>query len=211
MPGVAPALLLALAALTWSVAHGGWPTGLDRAVEDWLPRPDAEGWAEPLRVLAYGVTLIGTPTLDVAAVLLAAALWWRRTARARPSIVVIRVALLSISVWVGKAVLHRAGPPGARRPHLLGYFPSGHTATALLCAGTLAGVLSVHRPEWRRRAWAAAIAWTLAVAASLVYHRYHWLSDVVAGALVAALVLRLVPIERPTPRLREPGSPPRPR
>jgi undecaprenyl-diphosphatase len=77
---------------------------------------------------------------------------------------------------------HDPLPYGMRRP-ITSSFPSGHAATAFMCAGVLAG----------RR---TAVPWfTLAalVAASRVYVRMHHASDVVAGS---ALGLALVPFAR---------------
>jgi undecaprenyl-diphosphatase len=73
-------------------------------------------------------------------------------------------------------------PYGMRRP-ITSSFPSGHAATAFMCAGILA----------TRR---TAVGWfTLAglVASSRVYVRMHHASDVVAGA---ALGLALAPLAR---------------
>jgi undecaprenyl-diphosphatase len=73
-------------------------------------------------------------------------------------------------------------PYGMRRP-VTSSFPSGHAATAFMCAGVLA----------TRR---SALAWfTLAglVASSRVYVRMHHASDVAAGA---ALGLALAPLAR---------------
>ena len=73
-------------------------------------------------------------------------------------------------------------PYGMRRP-ITSSFPSGHAATAFMCAGILAD----------RR---TAIGWfTLAglVATSRVYVRMHHASDVAAGA---ALGLALAPVAR---------------
>jgi undecaprenyl-diphosphatase len=73
-------------------------------------------------------------------------------------------------------------PFGMRRP-ITSSFPSGHAATAFMCAGILAS----------RR---SAVAWfTLAtlIACSRVYVRMHHASDVVAGAVLG---LALAPLAR---------------
>jgi undecaprenyl-diphosphatase len=64
-------------------------------------------------------------------------------------------------------------------------FPSGHSATAAACWAAIALVAS-RRMRLGRRRWAAALAVTIAVlvAASRVMLGVHWLTDVIAGAIV---------------------------
>jgi membrane-associated phospholipid phosphatase len=73
-------------------------------------------------------------------------------------------------------------PYGMRRP-ITSSFPSGHAASAFMCAGILA----------TRRTAAPWFALAGLIAASRVYVRMHHASDVVAGA---ALGLALVPAAR---------------
>jgi membrane-associated phospholipid phosphatase len=98
---------------------------------------------------------------------------------------------MAATVLIVKAAVHRAGPPGSELHHFLGgYFPSGHTATALVCVGTLAAQLGEVRPglrHWLR--WAVA-GWTTLVALAMVFRQYHWLTDVVASAGLGLLILR---------------------
>lgn len=73
-------------------------------------------------------------------------------------------------------------PYGMRRP-ITSSFPSGHAATAFMCAGILSS----------RRTAVAWYALASLVASSRVYVRMHHASDVVAGA---ALGLALLPLAR---------------
>jgi undecaprenyl-diphosphatase len=73
-------------------------------------------------------------------------------------------------------------PYGMRRP-ITSSFPSGHAATAFMCAGVLAS----------RRTAAGWFALAGLVASSRVYVRMHHASDVIAGA---ALGLALAPVAR---------------
>jgi len=73
--------------------------------------------------------------------------------------------------------------------HLLGYYPSVHTATALVCTGLLLRFTRRLHPHWRPRLLAASTDWTLIVAASLVIHRYHWFTDVPARLCRSSLRL----------------------
>jgi undecaprenyl-diphosphatase len=73
-------------------------------------------------------------------------------------------------------------PYGMRRP-ITSSFPSGHAATAFMCAGVLA----------TRRSAGAWFTLATLVACSRVYVRMHHASDVIAGA---ALGLALAPVAR---------------
>lgn len=142
------------------------------------------------------ITELGTPAFVVAATVITAALLSRRASSWRP----LRQALpplisLAVGVLTAKALLHRGGPPGVRLHHGLGglgglgYFPSGHTATALVCTGVLVRLLTQVWPQLRLRLVVASSSWTAVMAASLVYHRYHWFTDVLGGALLGGVVL----------------------
>jgi membrane-associated phospholipid phosphatase len=61
-----------------------------------------------------------------------------------------------------------------------GSFPSGHTARTL----AIAAVIWIIYPRWR---WAAVLA-SLAVVAGLLGMNYHFVSDVIAGGFVGAIV-----------------------
>jgi membrane-associated phospholipid phosphatase len=140
------------------------------------------------------ITELGTPAAVVAATVITAALLSRRARTWRP----LRQALpplicLAAGVLAAKALLHRGGPPGVRLHHGLGYFPSGHTATALVCTGVLVGLLTPVWPHLRLRLVVASGSWTVVMAASLVYHRYHWFTDVLGGALLGGLILLVAP------------------
>jgi undecaprenyl-diphosphatase len=75
-----------------------------------------------------------------------------------------------------------------------GYFPSGHTADAMLCYGTSALILCFILPLSRRaRRLTAAAAVTLALLTvfGLLWSDYHWLSDILGSVCYcgAALVV----------------------
>ncbi|UJH70355.1 phosphatase PAP2 family protein [Ornithinimicrobium sp. INDO-MA30-4] len=84
-------------------------------------------------------------------------------------------------------------------------FPSGHTLNGATFFGLLAGVIVVFAREAGNRALAisapaicAVVA--LAIGLSRIYLGYHWLSDVLAGWALAALILAVIPpfLLRPT-------------
>jgi membrane-associated phospholipid phosphatase len=88
---------------------------------------------------------------------------------------------------------HWAGPAGFFKrydPDYDGFydsFPSGHSAWAF----SLATVVAM---QYRHMAWVPVLSYTIAVGVGLtrVTMDRHWMSDVVAGAVVGHLVARLV-------------------
>lgn len=64
-------------------------------------------------------------------------------------------------------------------------FPSGHSAAAAACYGTIALLLTMRwSPKTRALAYGAAFAIAVAVACSRVLLGVHWVSDVVAGLAI---------------------------
>lgn len=187
---VALGLTVALAVLTLVVATGWWVTGIDAAVDGSVP---PHGRFPSLDRLARVVTTVAQPAGSVVAVAVIASAvaavsrsWWPLKAA------VPALALLTSLVLLGKSLLQRPGPPGSEVGTTLGYFPSGHTTSALVCVGTVALLLAHHRPRARLPLLAVTAAWTLVVGWGLVWRHFHWLSDVVAGVLLGSLVLWLV-------------------
>ncbi|WP_307865254.1 phosphatase PAP2 family protein [Streptomyces montanisoli] len=143
--------------------------------------------------------------LPVLALALAYALW--RGARASvwaaaATMIVVPLLVVPLKIWTD-----RPGP----LTDATGYYPSGHTATAMVAYGTAALVLG---PYVTRRVTApAAAVLTTATAVGLVLRGYHWPLDVVAsGALCGVLLLALAAVLRrlePGGRL-EPGVDERP-
>ena len=186
------ALANALLLLTGGVGVDGWPLRLDRVIYRALPAPTGTGLSDVAGDLAQLVSTMATPPAAVAfTVAVAAAVSARARTAGALRRVVPSVVAVSAAVLLGKALLHRAGPPGSRPQGDLGYFPSGHTATALVCAGTLTALLAESHPQWRARLTWASAGWTALVAASMVFHRYHWLTDVVSAGLLGCLILRI--------------------
>lgn len=180
--------------LAMAVWQGWQPVGLDRAVERGLPSGGA------LLRLADVVTDLADPAVTGALTLLVgAAVALARRSPAVLRLVAVRVGALAVTVLAVKALVHRPGPLEPTVGRLHGYFPSGHTATALVCWVTLAGLLALHRPAWHTRAYGVALSWTLLVAVGLVLHRYHWPSDVVASGLLGTLLLRRTPLHERVP------------
>jgi len=188
---VALLLALGLVAVTVSVVLGGPTVRLDDIVLSATPGR-GNGPVVP-DVLTLLVVDIATPALCVAAVAaVSAALCLHRGRWAPLALSGPALALLTGTVLLGKSVIPRSGPVAREMASDLGYYPSGHTATALVCAGLLAEIASRKWPGRRRQAWAAAAAWTLLVAASLLWLHFHWLSDVVGSMFLGSLLLWLL-------------------
>jgi membrane-associated phospholipid phosphatase len=103
----------------------------------------------------------------------------------------LSVALSGLANDVVKLVVGRARPTveaGGLAPFTFGYdyqsFPSGHTAVAF----ALAFAVGLLWPRWR---WPM-LAFALAVGASRIVLRAHYLGDVIGGALIALIVVELL-------------------
>ncbi|MEU9560205.1 phosphatase PAP2 family protein [Streptomyces fumanus] len=172
-----PLLLFAL--ITWQVLVDGPLTGLDERVSGALVRPDR--FSELLSDLGNTGT-----ALPVLAAALAYAAWrWRRSGAARwwlpPLAGAVLMVLVPALVVPLKEWTDRPATPVM--PPATGYFPSGHTATALVAYGTATLLLLPHlRARAARRLLVAAGAvLVLATSCGLVRRGYHWPLDVVAS------------------------------
>lgn len=161
----------------------GWLDGLDRAVDGGLPPRHALGGYGGLQLLATGLTSVLNPRLLVPVTLAVGVLLHRRGNPLALRSVLPPVLTMAGSVLVLKAALGRPGPPGSRPVDVLGWWPSGHTATAAVCLGVLAAVSGRYWPRW-----VAGIVAT-AVAGSMLIIHAHWLSDLVGAGLLGGLLL----------------------
>lgn len=104
----------------------------------------------------------------------------------------VAVILLVATVIPAKILIGRLAPGQLRlQPGDWGAFPSGHTTTATVCYVLAALLLVPQLPAAGRRALLAALpVWCLLVGAALVWRNYHWVTDVVAGWALAAIILQ---------------------
>ncbi|OUE09428.1 phosphatidylglycerophosphatase B [Clavibacter michiganensis] len=98
---------------------------------------------------------------------------------------------------VGKELFGRDRPPrtDAVPPYETSpSFPSGHTMNASVVAGIVAYLLVLRQTERSTRVltYGIAVAFAASVSLSRVYLGHHWLTDVVAGWLLAVAWLALV-------------------
>lgn len=173
--------------LAVQVPVAGWiDVDVALALED-LRTPALDATARALA--AVGDTVGMTVVMLAAAAVLAAA---RRPCEA--AYVVLTVGTGFAASTLLKALVDRARPAGAALGLVPGTasFPSGHAVAAACFAGALAVLVWVREgstPRLRAGAIAAAAAWVALMAASRVYLGVHFVSDVVAGALLGGAVV----------------------
>lgn len=175
---------------------------LPHAVEAW--QHDVAEWDERLSVAIHDyenrdtilnrhVDVLGfvlNPVWSVAGVVLvlaAAYAVWRRGGARLAAAIVLALASVLILVPVLKELFARPPVDPGGDGHT---FPSGHAARSLVEAAVLAAVAWPTR--WRRRVVIAGAAFVLLVGIGVVYHEWHWVSDVLAGWLLAIVLLGCV-------------------
>ncbi|WP_344072299.1 phosphatase PAP2 family protein [Streptomyces crystallinus] len=185
VPGRPAFLFAALAALfallTWQVVADGPLRRLDERLDGRLAGRGPQGLAEVLADL--GSMPVALPVLALA---LGYAVW--RGARVDALITAVTMALVPALVVPLKIWTDRAGPLTSDT----GYYPSGHTATAMVAYGGAALLLA--RYTAARRTWvmpAAAGVLTAATGTGLVLHGYHWPLDVLASGCLCGMLLLL--------------------
>jgi len=107
---------------------------------------------------------------------------------------VITAVILTVVVLTAKHFVGRAGPEGTGALA----WPSGHTTTAVVVCGVVAGLVPGKR---RHLAAVVAVLLPILVGVAMVLRNYHWASDVLAGWLLGPLVL--VVAQAATKRLLE--------
>ncbi|MEV6553321.1 phosphatase PAP2 family protein [Streptomyces sp. NPDC051597] len=175
------ALAALFALLTWQVVSDGPLRRLDERVGGQLAGRGPQGLAQVLADL--GSMPVALPVL-----VLALAYAVRRGARRDALVAAVTMALVPALVVPLKIWTDRAGPLTSDT----GYYPSGHTATAMVAYGGAALLLT--RCTASRRPWvmpAAAGVLTAATGIGLVLHGYHWPLDVLASGCLCGLLLLL--------------------
>ncbi|MFI5754164.1 phosphatase PAP2 family protein [Streptomyces sp. NPDC051569] len=165
--------------VTWQAAAGGPLRGADErlglALAGHGPRPLTELLAD-----------LGSPpvALPVPAVALGYALWRGQRARALAAAVTMAVVpalVVPLKIWID-----RPGP----LTEATGYYPSGHTATAMVAYGGAALLLAPYAN--RRVTVPAAVLLTLATGTGLILRGYHWPLDVLGSLALCGMPLLLL-------------------
>ncbi|OKK07013.1 phosphoesterase [Streptomyces sp. CB03234] len=164
-------MLALFGVITWQVAAHGPLARLDerasRALVGHGPAPLTELLAD------LGNMQVALPVLAAA---LAYAVW--RGRRAEALCAGLAMALVPAVVVPLKLLVDRVGPLTSET----GYYPSGHTATALVAY--CGAALLVHR-----RLLPVAVLLTVATGIGLVLRGYHWPLDVLASGCLFATLL----------------------
>jgi undecaprenyl-diphosphatase len=186
-----------LAAATVNVLSNGPLVRMDTWVWSGLhPVSRSAGWQwlggsrlAPARLIVD----LADPRVAIPGLLLVALAVGFRRQSLRPLVTAaVAVGLLVATVIPAKILIGRLSPgqlqllPG----HHLGAFPSGHTTTATVCYTLAALLLGSVLPASSRRVLLTALpAWFLLVGAALVWCDFHWVTDVVAGWALAAIIV----------------------
>ncbi|MFB8114319.1 phosphatase PAP2 family protein [Streptomyces sp. NPDC055962] len=171
------ALSALFAVITWQVVADGPLLGPDERLGLELagrgPAPLADLFAD------LGNMQVAVPVLACAVVVA----WLRGAGRAALCAVLAMAAVPALVVPL-KLWTDRQGP----LTEATGYYPSGHTTTAMVAYGAAALLLA----PYLRRTWVtlvAAVLLTAATSVGLVLRGYHWPLDVVAAWCLSGILL----------------------
>ena len=186
------ALVIAYSLLIWQIKTNGPVTTLDIHFRDRIQhaaRNPSMAWTfHPGRALAD----LGNESFTFPIIIAVSALAARAARSWRPILIGLGAFATLGTVIFFKTWIDRPGPGKAVFGNAdLGFFPSGHTADALMAYGTGALLLCVYvLPDSRLNAdarrsrqtiVAAAIVLVLATMFGLLWSNFHWLSDTVGS------------------------------
>ncbi|MFI8950860.1 phosphatase PAP2 family protein [Streptomyces sp. NPDC053750] len=180
-----PLLLFAL--ITWQVVSDGPLIGVDERLSGALVHPDR--LSELLADL--GNVQVAVPVLALALVFTAwhgrsdgVDRWWLPPLSGALAMALVPALVVPLKEWTD-----RPGTPAV--PPAVGYYPSGHTATAVVAYGAAALLLlgALRSPAVRRVLVAGCVVLVLGASYGLVRRGYHWPLDVVASWCLGAVLL----------------------
>jgi membrane-associated phospholipid phosphatase len=184
-------LVSALMALMLGINGQGWMSKVDMATTSWLVGHRSFG----LDVAATVVTDFGSPVATAAegAVWAIVLCWLSRSLV--PSVVVIgTVGAAAAACTALKVVVERPRPP-LQWEALLETdpsFPSGHVTGTAALLGIVAVVIGMDRGRATRIGLTVAVfTAVVVVAATRLYLGVHWLTDVIGGAILAAVFVTI--------------------
>ncbi|MFJ2696857.1 phosphatase PAP2 family protein [Streptomyces rochei] len=190
-PRALPALLappvLLFALITWQVLADGPLVGVDERASGALVHPDR--FSEVLSDL--GNVPVAVPVLALALVYVAwhgrahgADRWWLPPLAGAAAMALVPALVAPLKAWTD-----RPGTPAV--PPAVGYYPSGHTATAVVAYGaaTLLLLPLLRSPAVRRGLVLLCVLLVLGASYGLVRRGYHWPLDVMASWCLGAVLL----------------------
>ncbi|MGW7548624.1 phosphatase PAP2 family protein [Streptomyces sp. NPDC054770] len=180
-----PALLFAL--ITWQVVAHGPLLRLDSRLSSALVHPDR--FSELLSDLGNVQVAVPVLVLVIAHVARRGRAtgtdrWWLPPTAAAVLMALVPAVIVPLKDWTA-----RPGTPVV--PPAVGYFPSGHTATAAIAYGSATLILLpwLTSAAARRTVVAGCAALVLGVSYGLVRRGWHWPLDVVASWCLATVLL----------------------
>ncbi|MFM9022383.1 MAG: bifunctional DedA family/phosphatase PAP2 family protein [Solirubrobacterales bacterium] len=191
--------LLAVAAVGSFGYFGYWIAVADRgygALDLTVNRWAVDLYNPAVASVSEVVTVLGAPALLWPLVGLVTILLFLRRHWVEGAVLGAGMVTTILFVRLGKSVLERPRPADALIDASGYSFPSGHAAYAV--AGVAMAMIAMRLvPSLRGRWWlvGVAIAVAVLVAITRVYLRVHWLSDVLAGAGVAAMCFSLAAVD----------------
>lgn len=195
--------------ITVDVLHSGPLTEIDATIARWQ-RPDFPEWAD---WAIYNLDHLGLRGLT-ALCLLTLAIYLGRTFRSWRPINLSLLSLLALNLVVGLAKLEFGRTKPKLQVDLLDAggmsYPSGHASNAILTWGLFAYLaVKYSRPSTFRTylaIWSVTGTTILVVFISLLRNT-HWLSDLVGGVSIGAvLLLLIIAIDRVISSSRTPGA-----
>ncbi|GAA3167152.1 hypothetical protein GCM10020255_053420 [Rhodococcus baikonurensis] len=182
-------LVLALVTLSIQVYRNGWLTSFDEPLTNWM----VDHRSGTLDQIAVAVTDLGSPVATALLGITGGVLISWRARSVVPGLIVIgTVGGAAVACTVVKALVGRERPPTSIQVLLeTGHsFPSGHVTGTAALFGIAVLVVSVDRtPAVKRLLMLLAVTVTVVVALTRLYLGAHWLTDVVAGAVLATLAV----------------------
>ncbi len=175
----AAASFLALSVAVWWGLLDAW----DAVAREWF-RPNDEWGTTQLRADHVVEGLRPTRILPLLAVFVAMMCVLRRSIR--PAVLAgITVFFLVVLTVLAQAAVGRPDTHGAVH-RFGGSYPSGHTATIIVCFGLLVLLL---RPRPERWLWLVPALAGAVMGGCLLVQAAHWTTDVIGGALLAVVIL----------------------
>ena len=168
----------------------GWWGGLDNTVDDWAVRQRRTTlWSVAKVVVDLATPEVALPIVLVLGLLVA----WRRHDRGIAGEAVVRVGLVVASVLLLKPLLAVPGPTRNPLGDHGGAFPSGHTTSSVVCMALVLAWVGWPRQTLGRVVVAGVVV--AVVGLSVIWARYHFVSDV-AGGVTLGLFVATVPLPR---------------
>jgi undecaprenyl-diphosphatase len=191
------AAAMVLYAMVWSTTARSWLQGVDDRWLSFMQHLQTPVFVDLGKVLAFVGAGIVTWTIRalVIGILLFRRHWLHLSA------FVLSVVTSEMFIGPSKALLDRPRPPGALIATSGASFPSGHAiGAATTGVGLVIALLPPGHTRWVWERWAAFYASLMAL--SRTYLAAHWLSDVVAGALLGSAIAIFWPALLVTLRIR---------